>query len=125
MPRTVLIVEDDTTLRQALAEALRREGYEVSDCDTVRQAITLAEAWRPTLVVCDVHLTDGDGRKVLVAVRENPKLSDCQFVMMTGDWVGAPQSDSIALEADAYLAKPFTNEEFMACVQERFRQANL
>jgi DNA-binding response OmpR family regulator len=125
MPRTVLIVEDDEALRLTLTETLRQEGCEVTECGTIRDGMRLAASLQPTLVVCDVHLADGDGRKVLTSIRENDRLRDCQFVMMTGDWVGAPQLDSIKLEADAYLAKPFTVDEFMACVRERFRQADL
>lgn len=77
------------------------------------------------MVFCDVHLSRGDGRRVLARMREDSVLADCQFVMMTGDWVGASQAASTELKADAYLAKPFSLDEFMACLEERYRQANL
>ncbi|MFZ5495527.1 MAG: response regulator [Verrucomicrobiota bacterium] len=125
VPKTMLIVEDDASFREALTEAARHHGYEVLGCDTANEALGLAVTLRPTLIFCDVHLVQGDGRKVLMKLRENQAMDDCQFVLMTADWVGAPRSASIALEADGYLAKPFTIEEFIACVNERYAQANL
>jgi DNA-binding response OmpR family regulator len=58
-------------------------------------------------------------------MRSDEALRDCQFVMMTGDWVGASRQTSVEYEADDYLAKPFNVEEFTACLDERYRQANL
>jgi DNA-binding response OmpR family regulator len=125
VPKTLLIVEDDAALRQSLAEVAGRIGYDVRECDTAETALALADSFRPTLIFCDVHLAHGDGRKVLVKLRENEATRYCQFVIVTGDWVGASQSASIALEADAYLAKPFSLQEFIACVEARYAQANL
>lgn len=124
-PRTLLIVEDDVSLRDSLTGVAEAAGFEVLGCDSANEALGLAVTLRPTVIFCDVHLAQGDGRRVLVKLREEPAMQDCQFVLMTGDWVGAPQSVSIALEADAYLAKPFTMEEFLACLQERYAQASL
>jgi CheY-like chemotaxis protein len=125
VPKTLLIIEDDAALRQSLKETAEGIGYDVRDCDTAEQALALAASFRPALVFSDVHLAHGDGRRVLMQLREDPAMHDCQFVLMTGDWVGAPQSVSIALEADAYLAKPFTLEEFVSCLEARYQQANL
>ncbi len=125
LPKTVLIVEDDAVFQSSLAEMAQSVGFEVQCCDTAESGLQAAAAFRPTIIFCDVHLAKGDGRKLLARVREDEALRDCQFVLMTGDWVGAPQRTSIALEADAYLAKPFTLDEFIACLEERYRQANL
>jgi len=125
LPKTVLVIEDDAGLQGMLTEALEEFGYEVRCCGDAEEGLRLAAAFKPTLVFCDVHLDQGDGRKVLTSLREQETLPDCQFVLMTGDWVGASRQASVALEADGYLAKPFSVAEFVACVEEHFRQANL
>lgn len=125
VPKTLLIVEDDLAFRQTLTEAAEKIGYDVLGCDTAEEALAFAVTFKPTLVFCDVHLAHGDGRRVLMKLREDPAMRDCQFVLMTGDWVGAPQSVSIALAADGYLAKPFSMEEFVATLEARYAQANL
>jgi CheY-like chemotaxis protein len=125
LPKTVLIVEDDVAFQSALVEMAKSLGFEVRACETADDGLRLAREARPTVIFSDVHLERGDGRKFLARLREDESLSDCQFVLMTGDWVGAPQAASVALAADAYLPKPFTPEEFANCLEERFRQANL
>lgn len=125
LPKTLLLIEDDPGLSFSLAEVALSLGCEVRTAASAKEALSLAAVFKPTLVFCDVHLAEGDGRKVLADLRADETLRDCQFVMMTGDWVGASRQASIDIEADDYLAKPFTLEEFAKCVNERYRQANL
>jgi CheY-like chemotaxis protein len=125
LPKTALIIEDETGLRLAMAETLEVSGFEVRASADAQEGIELAKSFKPTLVFCDVHLEQGDGRAVLAQLREDELLRDCQFVLMTGDWVGASQRSAVDSGADAYLPKPFTFDEFRACAEERYRQANL
>lgn len=125
LPKTLLLIEDDETFVRSLAESAEGAGWQVKICDTADGAIALALAFHPTVIFCDVHLARGDGRRVLMKLREDQAVGDCQFVLMTGDWVGASQRTSVELAADAYLPKPFTLEEFLACLEARYAQANL
>ena len=125
VPKTMLIVEDDIALRQTLMEMAEASGYEVRGCDTAKEGFELAVSFKPTLIFCDVHLAQGDGRRVLAKLREDEVMRDCQFVLMTGDWVGASQRASTEFRADDYLAKPFSLPEFLVCMAARYQQANL
>ena len=120
-----MIIEDDDAFRVTLADTLEAMGYGVRSCATGEEGVALALEFKPTLVITDVHLASGDGRKVLRELRENEATRYCQFIMMTGDWVGASKKSSIELEADSYLAKPFSIPEFIASVEERFRAADM
>ncbi len=124
-PKTILIVEDDAGLQVTLVAALAESGFEARACGDAAESLALAAAFKPTLVFCDVHLNQGDGRAVLAKLRADGAVRDCQFVLMTGDWVGASQRASIDSGADGYLAKPFTIVEFIACVRRHYRQASL
>jgi DNA-binding response OmpR family regulator len=125
LPKTALVIEDDVGLQSTLVATLRSIGYDTRACETAEVGLAQALGFKPTLIFCDVHLGKGDGRKVLAELRASSAANDCQFVLMTGDWVGAPRQESIEIEADDYLAKPFSLQEFVACVNERYRQANL
>ena len=125
LPKTVLIMEDDVGLRSTLTSVVEEHGFEVRACADAEEGLALASTFKPTLVFCDVHLDQGDGRVVLTRLRADAALRDCQFVLMTGDWVGASQRASVDIGADGYLAKPFSIGEFVACVDARFEQANL
>ena len=123
--KTMLIIEDDPGLQTTLMATAETIGYAVRVCTTAEEGLRQAIEFKPTIIFCDVHLAKGDGRDVLTKLRANEELADCQFVLMTGDWVGASQQTSVEFGADAYLAKPFTVGEFATCVGERYRQANL
>lgn len=125
LPKTMVIIEDELGLLVTLADAAARLGYEAHTSASAEEGLAFIKNFKPTLVFCDVHLSRGDGRSVLKRLREDPATCDCQFVQMTGDWVGASKRASTEMAADAYLAKPFTLAEFAACVNERYRQANL
>lgn len=125
LPKSVLIIEDDAGLSAVMAETAKQEGYQAWVTASAVDGLAKAAALKPTVIFCDVHLAEGDGRTVLSKVRADSSLGDCQFVLMTGDWVGATRQASIELESDAYLAKPFTAEEFAALLAERYQQANL
>ena len=121
----VLIIEDDEICSSMLAVTLQALGYKVQSGTTAREGLALAREFHPTVIISDVHLANGDGRMVLRELRENEATRYCQFIMMTGDWVGASKKSSIELEADSYLAKPFSIPEFIASVEERFRAADV
>lgn len=125
LPKTMVIIEDELGLLVTLADAASRLGYEARTSASAEEGLAFIKDFKPTLVLCDVHLARGDGRSVLQQLRADPATRDCQFIQMTGDWVGASKRASTELSADAYLAKPFTLAEFAACVEECYRQANL
>src|SRR6478735_8980090 len=107
LPKTMLIIEDDLGLLVTLASAAEVLGYESRTSATAEEGLAFARAFKPTIIFCDVHLAGGDGREVLKQLRADAATRDCQFVLMTGDWVGASRKASIEMAADAYLAKPF------------------
>lgn len=65
LPRSVLIVEDESVIRNTLGEFLASEGYTVEGVETVAEAITLAHKNDFQVAVCDVQLPDGDGINLL------------------------------------------------------------
>ena len=65
MKKHVLVVEDDAHIRLGLCDALRGEGYEVTDCRDGAQALPLIRQRRPDLVVLDVMLPGLDGLEVM------------------------------------------------------------
>ena len=124
-PKTVLLVEDDKGLQTSLYTVARSMGWDVRGCLSAEKALGVAAEFKPTVIFLDVFFPDGDGRAILAALRADEVLHDCQVVLMTGDWTSASRQASIDHEADDYLAKPFSLEEFVACLDERYRQANL
>ncbi|HWI62788.1 MAG TPA: response regulator [Symbiobacteriaceae bacterium] len=119
MPR-ILVVDDEPQIRRFLRAALAAESYDVVEADTVRQALALASAERPDLVILDLGLPDGDGLTVVTSLRT---WSDLPVIILS---VRGQESDKIAAldaGADDYLTKPFGAGELMARTRAALRRA--
>lgn len=116
MPRsakTILICEDDQHLRQ-LIRVVIGEGFHVVEAHDGDEAVELALALRPHLIILDLMLPKRSGSEVLAAIR--PELSpDDTHVIVVSAW---PDADAAALEAgaDGFLPKPFEPDELEAIV---------
>ena len=81
--RTLLLVDDDDDLREALAEQLEQEGdFRVRQAATAAAGLAAAHAERPDLILLDVDLPDGDGRDVCAKLRDGDVA--CPILMLTG-----------------------------------------
>jgi DNA-binding response OmpR family regulator len=111
--KTILICEDDQHLRQ-LIRVVIGEGFQVVEAHDGDQAVELALALRPQLIILDLMLPKRSGSEVLAAVRKELS-SDETHVIVVSAW---PDADEAAVEAgaDGFLPKPFEPEELVAIV---------
>ena len=102
--KTLLLLDDDQALRTRMGRALEARGFQVTTAESVAEAIQLLRDKAPAFAVLDMRLEDGNGLKVVEAVRE--KREDARIVMLTG--YGAIATAVAAVKAGAvdYLSKP-------------------
>jgi signal transduction histidine kinase len=124
-PTRVLVIDDHAGFRTSLARALMTNGYSVRTGADGREGIEIAREFQPSVVVCDMHMPNGNGESVLGAMRQEEGLELSQFILMTADRDGTSQRFSMDLGADDYLAKPFTTEDLLKCVNARFQRSQL
>ena len=119
--RKILIVDDDTDLREALMEQLSlHEEFEASAADTGAKGVQAAKTHSPDLVLMDVGLPDTDGREVVRSLRKGG--FKAPIIMLTGH---DTDSDTIlGLEAGAndYVTKPFRFAVLLARIRAQLRQ---
>src|SRR6195952_5091024 len=101
---TVLIVEDDLTIRTAVIRALTERGYAVSSASTAMAGLQLAVTERPDVVLLDLGLPDLDGREVLRMLRAVNKVP---IIVVTARSTEAEIVRLLDAGADDYLVKPF------------------
>jgi DNA-binding response OmpR family regulator len=99
----ILVVEDEDSISQPFAEALRRAGFEAVVTRTAVGALELVEEEEPDLVMLDLSLPDGDGRDVC---RELRRRSDVPIVMLTARGTEMDRIVGLELGADDYVVKP-------------------
>ena len=117
--RTVLLVEDETSITEPLAEALRREGFDTQVAGTVAESLELAGKIDPDLVLLDVMLPDGSGFDVC---RELRRHSQVPIIMLTARGEEADRIVGLELGADDYVVKPFSAREVVARIRAVLRR---
>lgn len=114
---TVLVAEDDASIRIVLLATLRSAGYRVLVAENGVEARAIARTDRPTLVISDVLMPGGDGQALLAALRADPRTTDLPFVFLTGLDERESVRKGMDLGADDYLTKPFRPTELLSLVQ--------
>jgi PAS domain S-box-containing protein len=117
--RYVLLVEDDPTLLGVMARQLSREGIAVRIATTGEEAIRVAEAEPPALMVLDVGLPERDGFDVVDAMRQRPELRGIPVLVYTGRDLTEEQRGRLRLGPTRFLTKSkASDEEFRRLVVE-------
>lgn len=120
---TVLVVEDDPTLRLGLTKALRSDGYRVVTAPTGTEGLDAALAEPPDLVILDVMLPGMNGYEVLEALRARD--AEVPIIMLTAKAEEEDRVRGLKGGADDYVAKPFGVAELLARVQAALRRRRL
>jgi len=115
----ILLVDDEPAIRESLAFALRRDGFEVEEATTLREARSLADA--ADLVILDLVLPDGSGLLFLRSLRER---SDVPVIVLTSRDEETDRVVGLELGADDYVLKPFSPREVAARVRAVLRRAS-
>jgi two-component system, OmpR family, response regulator RegX3 len=116
----ILVVEDEESISQPFAEALRRAGFEPLVTGTAAGALRLAADAEPDLVMLDLSLPDGDGRDVC---RELRRRSDVPIVMLTARGTEMDRIVGLELGADDYVVKPFSAREVISRIRAVLRRS--
>ena len=122
MAETVLVVEDETALRETLAYNLKKEGYEVEAVGDGRLALESARRVKPDLIVLDLMLPELDGFEVTRILRRE---MSTPILMLTARDDEIDRVVGLEVGADDYLTKPFSMRELMARVKAQLRRARL
>jgi two-component system KDP operon response regulator KdpE len=116
---TVLVVEDDTSLRRALRTSLRARGFEVVESPNAEEGLVLVADDRPDVVLLDLGLPDLDG---IEALRRMRSFSDVPVVVLTARDRQTDKVEALDAGADDYVTKPFDVEELLARVRAVLRR---
>jgi two-component system KDP operon response regulator KdpE len=116
----VLVVDDEPQIRRAVRRALEAHGLLVDVAETGEQALDLAAAQAPDVVVLDLGLPGVRGDDVL---RDLRKWSDAPVIVLTVEDADRTKIEALELGADDYVTKPFSMDELMARVRVQLRRA--
>jgi DNA-binding response OmpR family regulator len=121
MARTILVVDDEPTLRETLAEALEADGFQVVTAADGREALARFREHRPDLVVLDLMLPELSGIEVCRIIRHE---SGVPILMLTARSSELDKVVGLELGADDYVTKPFSLRELTARIRALLRRTD-
>ncbi|MCB1995290.1 MAG: response regulator [Burkholderiaceae bacterium] len=117
MSKSVLVVDDSSSVRTVVGIALRRSGYEVIEAHDGHSALAKLDGRPIHLVISDVNMPGMDGLTLLREIKKHPKYR-CTPVMMLTTESAAEKKDIGRQEgARAWMTKPFQAEQMVHAVQ--------
>jgi CheY-like chemotaxis protein len=114
--RTVLVVDDEASMRKSIVVALNAKGYKTIEAEDGMEGLSLAAAEQPDIIISDVNMDNMNGFMMVEQLRDNPDTALIPVIMMTG----AAQSAG-AWEASSdveYLEKGFSMQKLVDTIEE-------
>jgi two-component system KDP operon response regulator KdpE len=117
---TIIVIEDETSMRRLLKTILAAQGYLVVEAETGQRGLVEAGTRKPDLVILDLGLPDMDGAQVIKCLRE---WSQIPIVVLSARDQESQKVKALDAGADDYLTKPFGAAELLARVRVALRHA--
>jgi putative two-component system response regulator len=114
MPERILLVDDESGARLALAMLLRREGFEVHEANNGEEALAQCASFRPDLILLDIVMPGMTGFEVCRRVKATPETRLTPVVLITGLTQTEDRIKGINAGADDFLSKPIDMNELLA-----------
>ena len=124
MPKEILIVDDEPSIVVPVQFLMQQQGYRVLVAEDGHDALDMIYKYQPDLVLLDIMLPGIDGYEVCEIVRLNPKLRHVKIIFLTAKGREVEIAKGLALGADAYITKPFSNAELVAKVKTVLEDIN-
>jgi DNA-binding response OmpR family regulator len=118
MPKEILIVDDEPGVVVPIQFLMEQQGYRVMIAERGEDALDLIYQYKPDLVILDIMLPGIDGYEVCEIIRLDPNCRDVKIIFLTAKGREVDIAKGLALGADAYITKPYSNAELVAKVKE-------
>lgn len=120
--QTILIVEDDISVRKLLGITFNQYGYNYISTDNITNAIINFKTHNIGLIILDLGLPDGDGKELIPIIRE---VSKVPIIIVSARYDENNIITALDSGADDYIKKPFSISELLARIRAVFRRKNI
>ena len=124
MPKEILIVDDEPSIVVPIQFLMEQQGYSVLVAQNGEDALDAIYKYKPDLILLDIMLPRIDGYEVCEIVRLNPEYRDIKIIFLTAKGREVEIAKGLALGANAYITKPFSNTQLVAKVKELLDNTN-
>lgn len=121
--KTVLLIEDNSEIRENMGEILELAGYHVLLAPNGKEGVNFAISEKPDVIVCDIMMPELDGYGVIHLLQKNPDTQQIPFIFLTAKAERSEMRKGMELGADDYITKPFTGTELLQAIEGRLRKS--
>lgn len=118
----ILIIEDNTDIRESAAEILELSNYIVLQAKDGKEGVETAQKQLPDLILCDIMMPVLDGYGVLHMLNKNPETAAIPFIFLTAKAEKVDIRKGMEMGADDYLTKPFDDLELLTAIETRLNK---
>jgi two-component system, chemotaxis family, chemotaxis protein CheY len=116
MAKTIMIIDDSTSLRQVVHIALSEAGYDTLEACDGKDALAKLKGQKVHLMICDVNMPNMDGITFLKTVRGLPDYKFTPIIMLTTEAGEDKKREGQAAGARAWMIKPFKPQQLLGAV---------
>ena len=121
--KKVLLIEDDTVLRENTAELLELSDYEVLTAANGKIGLDRAKETKPDIIICDIMMPVLDGYGVLEGLSKHHDTKFIPFIFLSAKTERQDVRKGMDLGADDYITKPFSEDEIISAIESRIAKA--
>lgn len=119
--RRVLVVEDHPLSIKLFSVLLETRGYEVLQAGTITEAVNVAQAHVPDLILLDMRLPDGSGLDVMQRLRQHERTENIPIIVVTASPIDRDRADAHEAGCNAFLVKPIMVHDFLRTIDQFLR----
>ncbi|MFI5252173.1 MAG: response regulator [Bacteroidota bacterium] len=125
LPGTILLADDDESIRFPIGDALEGEGFKVIICASVEEALEKLETERPDLIISDIKFLpgDADGFQFFQTVQRSPQLKSIPFILLSSLKDNLVVRSGLQLGVDDYLTKPVDIDLLIAVIEGKLKRS--
>jgi DNA-binding response OmpR family regulator len=123
-PKTILIVDDELSILVPLQFLMEKAGYTAKLAQSGKEAIEKISAHCPDLVLLDIMLPDLDGYEIYQMIRQRAEWESIRIIFLTAKNRDTDMAKGLAMGADAYITKPFSNTQLVEKIRELIGPGN-
>jgi DNA-binding response OmpR family regulator len=122
--KTILLIEDNSDIREGACELLEMEGYHVVPAINGISGLLLAKQFLPDLVLCDIIMPDINGYEVFKKLKANTSTEFIPFIFLTANVEKNEVAAGLEMGAEGYIRKPFGPEELFETISLVLRRTS-
>jgi CheY-like chemotaxis protein/CRP-like cAMP-binding protein len=123
MSTKILLIEDNTEMRENTAEILELSKYKVLTAKNGKEGVAMAQQEKPDLIICDIMMPVLDGYGVLHLLSKDENTANIPFIFLTAKAERSDFRKGMEMGADDYVTKPFDDIELLNAIERRLNKA--